>query len=1087
MPKQTYKIEGFHGGLNSYSDARDVKDIEIPSLNDVSVDALGKIKTLGGVTDANDNPGTSNALTDNIGLFVMGSDRQLDGGESQDESIIFCYNANTRSIDAKDSEGWDFNVISCGISGGCVPNYYSADGVLRIGDSGFINNTRRFEYVEDERFNGLNSDSNPIGWVDSDQNILSPTVGKCLISTPSKHVNQDSSNGINGPLQEYNGVATDTTSRHQVLEKDAVNLRVGVQNKGIIEELNSVGGWDNTLNAGFIADPITNKPYSFLGINYTIHGNTESQGNYLESENVIQTDSEITINDVNHIVHPFYITSGREYSDLENIEIRWGRSDHEADTSGEPIYWSWKFEKNEIKPDCWNLLVLNPSNFNDTFDPETELSFGQFITYCRITVNRVFSSNGRLSAQTPSYKISTPFIIENPGLTAFGPGEYTFHYTWLYDNVKQESLPFKFNDVDTEININTDTADHTGGDNPTIFTSGETPFVVDDLIGRRLQNLGDATTVNNVSVPSEGFVRDNANNTVQVTSLLHGANNNFSNDDDIKILPITNNKINIVGGYVLFNFDIYNIVKPAIPCSTTASSHLVNSTAHGLVKGLPLEFTNSDEGRITDNSIMYVSSASLTTNSFRISDTLANALAGTSIDFVSSDDASLEYRTYSINRRITGSRLYWKLEDKENYYLIGEQDFIENGFKWFPSSDKLAYDMESANEQSDNWLKYSSIIKGISPESANLIDTFRNINGFDANVDTLSAKFKTATVSGRRCYIGNIEQNGKKYPDRILKSQINKFDTFPDEVNALDVAVRDGDSIVKLESYADRILQFKKHSMYIINVASNVDFLEDEFRNKGCVKPYHVAKTDYGVAWFNAFGVYFYDGKQVANLLEKGGVRLISESDWEIFIKDGTDDTDMSSAHIGYIPKKRQLLIKNENTDIYLYDFILQSWVKGSSKIDRTSYMTNFAINDDNDLFYITSTTFFRKIWTNTPQDTTNFLYSTKDIDFGEPGVRKKIYKVYLSYKGDADQLHVRYTVNGQTDYSNGFQFQSGQPLEDKDSSEDMETWHLSELKPSNSQQSNNVYSFRLFIYGTTDADFAINDICIVYRMKNIK
>ena len=1089
MPKQTYKIGGFHGGLNSYSDARDVKDIESPDLNDVSIGSLGKIQTLGGVTDANDNPGTSNSITDNVGLFVMGSDRQLDGGENQDESIIFCYNSTDRKIDAKDSEGWDFDVINCGLSGVCIPNFYSADGVLRIGDSGFVNNTRRFEYVEDERFNGLNSDSNPIGWVDSDQNILSPSSGKCLISTPSKYVLQDSTNGVNGPLQEYNGIATDTSTKHQVLEKDAVNLRVGIQNKGIIETLNNAYGWSGTLNVTAAADPNQTKPYPFLGNNFTAHGADSGQLNDIDAENRILTDDEITINDGNHIVHPIYITSGREYSDLEYIEIRWGRNDHEAETSGEPIWWSWKFEKNQIEADCWNLLVLTPSNFNDSFDPDSELSFGQFITYCRVIVGRVFSENAILSSYAISYKFSTPFMIENPGLAAFGPGKYDFHYTWLYDDAKQESLPFKFNDVDNEISA----SNHVGGDNSTTFvisTSDEFQ-IVDDLIGRRLQNLGDARTSNGVSVFSEGFIRDNANNTIQVTDLYHGTNDNFSNGDDIKILPITNNKINIIGGYILFNFDIYNIVKPAIPCSTTASTHLINSTAHGLSTGQTLEFTNSDEGRITDNEIMYVSSQSLTANSFRITTSLANAIAGTSTDLTSSDDASLEYRTYSINKRITGSRIYWKLEDRENYYLIGEQDFIEKGFRWFPSSDKLSYDMESADEQSDNWLKYSSIIKGIAPKSANLIDTFRNINGFDSNVSTLSAKFKTATVSGRRCYIGNIEQNGKKYPDRILKSQINKFDTFPDEVNALDVAVRDGDSIVKLESYADRILQFKRHSMYIINVASNVDFLEDEFRNKGCIQPYHVTKTDYGIAWFNDFGVYFYDGKQVANLLEKGGVRLISESDWASFIKDGTDDTDMSSAHIGYIPKKRQLLIKNENTDIYLYDFILQSWVKGSSKIDRSTSMTNFAINDDNDLFYITSTTFFRKIWTDTPQNAANFLYKTKDIDFGEPGVRKKIYKVYITYKtastGDVvSNVQVDYDVNGGTtfpyDFANGINFASNELAF-------ANGWQVAELKPDVSSEANNIKSFQLRFAtdGTVPSGFAINDICIIYRMKNIK
>ena len=53
MPKQTFKIEGFHGGLNSNSDTRDVRDIESPSLKDVAIDSVGKIKTLGSFNNGN--------------------------------------------------------------------------------------------------------------------------------------------------------------------------------------------------------------------------------------------------------------------------------------------------------------------------------------------------------------------------------------------------------------------------------------------------------------------------------------------------------------------------------------------------------------------------------------------------------------------------------------------------------------------------------------------------------------------------------------------------------------------------------------------------------------------------------------------------------------------------------------------------------------------------------------------------------------------------------------------------------------------------------------------------------------------------
>jgi hypothetical protein len=49
MPKKTYKIEGFHGGINSDADPRDIQEIESSVLVDINIDSIGKIKTLGRV------------------------------------------------------------------------------------------------------------------------------------------------------------------------------------------------------------------------------------------------------------------------------------------------------------------------------------------------------------------------------------------------------------------------------------------------------------------------------------------------------------------------------------------------------------------------------------------------------------------------------------------------------------------------------------------------------------------------------------------------------------------------------------------------------------------------------------------------------------------------------------------------------------------------------------------------------------------------------------------------------------------------------------------------------------------------------
>jgi hypothetical protein len=443
---------------------------------------------------------------------------------------------------------------------------------------------------------------------------------------------------------------------------------------------------------------------------------------------------------------------------------------------------------------------------------------------------------------------------------------------------------------------------------------------------------------------------------------------------------------------------------------------------------------------------------------------------------------------------LVGSRIYWKAEENDNYFLVGELDFVDKGFKWTPEADVLAYDMANTSDATAPILSKTAILKGINPVSANTVDTFKVINGFSSEVTSIEAKYKTAVVHGRRTYVGNIKQDGTTHPDRVLKSQVNKFDTFPKGHGVIDVVIRDGEDIVKLEAYADRILQFKKNSLYVINISDNIEFLEDTYRNKGCSFDYHTTKTDMGISWFNIHGVYLYDGKQVHNLLEKGGIRIINETDWEAFITDGEDgspdDADMGSAMIGYIPKKRHILIKNENNDVFIFDLILQAWTKGSGRLSEQTAMTNFALDADQDLFYIDSTDTDVNTWLTSPQvSSTNFTYQTPDIDFGEPGVRKKIHKVYITYKtGGATNVQVKYDVNGETSFDklfkNGTNFTSYE-LDNAGSG----GWTQATLVPNTSSEANNIYSFALKFTtdGTVLSTFEINDISIIYRMKHIK
>ena len=76
MPKQIYKIENFHGGLNTDSDPRDVADNELPVLTDLVVDEMGKIRMMGGLADHGAPDPTDGTLRAGYGLFYFTADRK---------------------------------------------------------------------------------------------------------------------------------------------------------------------------------------------------------------------------------------------------------------------------------------------------------------------------------------------------------------------------------------------------------------------------------------------------------------------------------------------------------------------------------------------------------------------------------------------------------------------------------------------------------------------------------------------------------------------------------------------------------------------------------------------------------------------------------------------------------------------------------------------------------------------------------------------------------------------------------------------------------------------------------------------------
>ena len=435
--------------------------------------------------------------------------------------------------------------------------------------------------------------------------------------------------------------------------------------------------------------------------------------------------------------------------------------------------------------------------------------------------------------------------------------------------------------------------------------------------------------------------------------------------------------------------------------------------------------------------------------------------------------------------RINGFKIYMKdVEDDESsgiWKLFSKVNFDKGTYQIFSASDE-----EIILEQPGTWendYKVCTLKEGTGL-TMQPFDTYTSENFFSPET-YIDAQYKHAELVGRRVYVGNIRQGGISYPDRIIKSPINRFDIFP-ETNFIDVAVGDGDEITSLQSFGDRLLQFKRNKLYILNISGEAEVLESEHPNAGIANPSQVVKTSNGIAWINAIGLWFFDGENVECLtrhLELDG-----------YVDDTSSITpliafDEKSNRVIYTPKKQDGLI----TQWYIYDFELrayQSYYIGNlfptvSTDSGVQYYSNFVnLHRQTLLAYASKTdntevNFYK--WSNTSSgggDTTiagSSLWESKDFDFGSPGVRKKIYKIYVTYRCSGHSgVKMVYETDGDSSLNDsvteGLAFENstnyntavGKGFLDTSNSDPTAeaVWKVAELKPSASI--NNVKSIQL-------------------------
>ena len=504
------------------------------------------------------------------------------------------------------------------------------------------------------------------------------------------------------------------------------------------------------------------------------------------------------------------------------------------------------------------------------------------------------------------------------------------------------------------------------------------------------------------------------------------------------------------------------------------------------------------------------------------------------------------YKVNAYPNRVSGGRIYIRpAETTEDWSMIADID-ITKGVRaslsgdylpWVQDNDNNAFRITKSTEattraQSD----LSSANWGLKLANPNL-DTYSSLNGFSQSSTQIAfgqagSGFKTAVVCNRRAFVANVKYNqGQKnaglasnyfidtsdpdsltdlssetgspnqvfehFGDRIMFSEVGKYDTFPN-TNFIDVVKGDGEDYVKLEVYSDRLLAFKQRTLQILNVASPSPanwFLEDTVQFAGVANPYSVCKGENGIIWANQNGLFGYSGQNISNLIEG----KISADSWATFCAD-------KEMALGYDSKEDQVIIIDKASfaqHAYIFNLKTNSFAYGiyaapnahSALSNASSFepiVTNFVNDSAGQLIVAYDTqgldigdaganTIHTTKWVGENTVSAGALTSaklvTKDFLLGSSATLSKVYKVYIHYRSTLDVTITAAMVYYQIDQSGTWiAFNSGSMPRSLDTGS---AYDIAVFTPSATFE---CQSIAIKIDSTVTTQLYINDIQIEHR-----
>ena len=196
----------------------------------------------------------------------------------------------------------------------------------------------------------------------------------------------------------------------------------------------------------------------------------------------------------------------------------------------------------------------------------------------------------------------------------------------------------------------------------------------------------------------------------------------------------------------------------------------------------------------------------------------------------------------------------------------------------------------------------------------------------------------------------------------------------------------------------------------------------------------------------------------------------------------------MKDVMLGYDSISNSLIMMRSPNDStllseqsWIYDFDSNGWSYNTKIFTDSESYTNFITDWNNNLvlgYDNGSTTTFQKYLPVSVAQTGQEFF-TKDIDFGQPGLIKKIYKVIVTYKSDgAETTPFKYAIDGIQNFSGG-----GGGTFTGNFADTSDVWDVVTLTTTNPISCQSIQIF----FEPGSGIFEINDMTIEYRVLSNK